>query len=323
MKSPLFRGIAIFISSLSLIAFGFFSTPAIAEEEQGTVMELNPVSARFALSPGETKERTYEVKNTSSEPYSIKVYAKPYSAKGDEYSLDFETETTYTQLSRWVSIENADEEYVEEAEFTIEPGETKTIRYRIEVPEDVAGGGQYASLFSEILPNKNNEGSGITTASRGGIILYAVIDGETRSGVKLGDIGVKSLVTAGNIGVYANIENTGNVVLQSSTTITVSSLFGKELYTDTVISEVLPETTRKVYIEWGNTPFFGLYRLHYLISALGTEAESNQIILVIPTIALIVVVILLVSTIVLIIIYSRKKKENRSKHKQPNIIIGN
>ena len=49
MKSPLFRGIAIFISSLSLIAFGFFSTPAIAEEEQGTVMELNPVSARFAL----------------------------------------------------------------------------------------------------------------------------------------------------------------------------------------------------------------------------------------------------------------------------------
>ena len=95
----------------------------------------------------------YGVKNIGTKGLRYRVYASPYVVKGENYDLDFseEASTSYTQISRWITILGEDGSYAKEAEFAIEPGETQTIHYRIDVPEDVPGGAQYAVIWAQTI----------------------------------------------------------------------------------------------------------------------------------------------------------------------------
>lgn len=310
---------ALIVSASSLTVFADETVEDEKAKVSSPALQISPVTARISLDPSQVLEKSFEVKNTGSEPFEFRVYATPYSTKDNHYNLDFETETNYTQISRWIKFFDADENLADEAKFNLLSGETKTVRYQITVPEDVAGGGQYASIFAETTTDEV-QGSGIKTVSRAGLIVYASMSGETRREVKIGDMSLDSFLFGGNVNIHANVENTGNIDFQTSTEITIKSIFGKELYTNTTISTLLPETKRQLDTEWSNTPIYGLFRLHYKLSALGTEMESEHLILVMPPYMLIITIVLLTCTIIVLVAYIRKKKANGNKGEKCEIL---
>ena len=263
-------------------------------------LEISPAFKRLTLDPGAEVEETLNVKNIGEAAGAFRVYATPYSTAEDNYSQDFATKTVYNQLARWITIDSGTIE--------LEPGESKAVRLKINVPEDVATGGQYAAIIIEALPSEGADDMGINFVSQAAMLLYGRVSGETRREANLNNIKASYLAIGDNISVESTLRNTGNIDFQTSIEIVVSSVFGKELYRDEVIAAVLPESEKKVYVEWGETPFCGIYRLNYTINALNLTAEGNQTVLVVSPFFLGI----LVGAIILFVVGNRKLLRRRT-----------
>ena len=300
----------ILFSIAGILALAGFSMPAYAEEEaisatesqsqpQSTVLELTPVTKRLALAPGEEKTNTLTLKNTSPEPLSLKIYSTPYSNGDDGESQDFETETTFTQVSRWITLKKEDGTFDKEITLSIKPEETKEITYRISTPDNAPAGGQYATIISEIVPD-SSAGDMIQTISRVGMVLYVSVAGETQRAASISDIKTTMIAIGENVGIDFTVSNHGNIDFQTTTLIKVSSLGGKELFENTTISSVLPRNSKTIVSEWGSTPRFGIFRLDYTIDALDIRVEGSRYVLSLTPLLLGFFIVLLALTIVAI-----------------------
>lgn len=86
---------------------------------------------------------------------------------------------------------------------------------------------------------------------------------------------------------------------------------------DELVYTVFPETTRKIYTEWEDTPFYGIFRLRSKVTALGTEVESERLILVMPPIMIALTIVLCTAIVIVVIIYWRKRTSYRKRVENP------
>lgn len=306
------RTLAATLLSLLLCLAGATTHPTYAEDEENadepvkTVLELTPVTKRIAVDPGQTYENEIELKNTSDKTLSFSVYATPFSNGDGGETQDFETETTYTQISRWTTIKDGNGEYKEKAEFSLKAGKTKKVTYRIKIPENAVGGGQYESIIVELAPVETEETAQIRTISRAAMVVYASIAGDIQRSAEISEIDTQAAAIGNNIGISFTVKNKGNIDLQASGEIAVSSLFGKELYRNITLSDVFPENSKTILAEWGETPAFGIYRLDYEINALDLNTTGHRYVLVMRPLILAVFIILIIATIIAIIYLVKK-----------------
>ena len=321
-----FTFIAIFLSlvlGLNAITFAFADEEPASEEPEpsavpGAVLELTPVNRRMALDLGETREDAITIKNVSDEKVSLSVYVTPFSNGDGGETQDFETETKYTQISRWMKVKDEGGEYMDKVELSLGPKESRKIGYIINVPESAPSGGQYASVVSELAPAEGGNETDIKTISRVGMVLFATIAGETNRSAQITDIEAQVAAINNNIGVKFTVKNSGNIDFQASAEIAVSSIFGKELYRNSSLVSVLPENSKTVVAEWGETPGFGLYRLDYNINALDINATGHQYVLVMSPLLLAAFIIVIIGAAVSIFYLVKKHTIDKDK----NITIG-
>jgi hypothetical protein len=291
------------------LIFSLFPAASVfAEDEPATPAiypEVSPVSQRLSLDPGASGTYEIKVKNLGSEEFSFRVYAAPYSVSNEDYDLSFSTETTRTQISRWITFEQ--EEYVAPV------GETTAFKYTVSVPEDVPAGSQYAVVFVELIPGASDSGEGgIKTISRIAVVIYGSVSGETREESEIAEVKLTGFLVSGDITASALVKNSGNTDFPASSSLKVSSLFGKVLHEQTESRDVLPDTERRVSLVWEDTPSLGIFRGEYTISASGSESVTkNRLIFIIPIFILIPAILLLTSIIVLAILYLRKRRLKR------------
>ena len=253
-----------------LFTFVPFSSAYAADDEPEPVippLEISPVSTRVSLNQKEQKPGTIEVKNYGNEPLNIRVYPTPFSnADGNR---NFKNESDYTKISHWIKIKDDSGNYQDSVTFTMTPKQTKTISYKIDVPSNAPAGGQYATIFFESLDDQKSEDS-IKTTTRVGMLIYANVAGELIREANITNIRTNSFITSDNLKVSYTVENKGNIDFQASTTLQVSSLFGRQLYNDTELTTVFPDSSENVEFEWKDTPGFGLY-IFITKSALSTK----------------------------------------------------
>lgn len=307
------RSRLISFASAIILLFTFvpFSSAYAADDEPEPVippLEISPVSTRVSLNQKEQKPGTIEVKNYGNEPLNIRVYPTPFSnADGNR---NFKNESDYTKISHWIKIKDDSGNYQDSVTFTMTPKQTKTISYKIDVPSNAPAGGQYATIFFESLDDQKSEDS-IKTTTRVGMLIYANVAGELIREANITNIRTNSFITSDNLKVSYTVENKGNIDFQASTTLQVSSLFGRQLYNDTELTTVFPDSSENVEFEWKDTPGFGLYNLHYKIRALDQTIEKNELILVASPFALIIIGILIVVLILAIVYRARLNKTRK------------
>ncbi len=304
-----------FVGTTILLPSSVFAEDDNTEQSKPAIqLQLAPISNRVTLNPGTSQEYTFNVSNTGSEQFVFKVRTAPYSVTGEEYDINFSAETNRTQISRWIEFKNADGEWVDSASFTLPSGEKQSVSYRINVPQDVPEGGQYAAIFAETDPSASElSGSGIKTVSRAGLVIYGRTSGDTRDGAEITDYDFHTLLTKGNVNTGARVTNNGNTDFQAKYSMTIKTFFGKVVYDRSSSYSVFPDTTRKISMEWAETPSFGIFRATARVSALDQVVEKSKIVMIVPLFVIIIMIILLTILVVWTIILIKKRNEQKSK----------
>lgn len=316
--------LGVIFSALCLGVAGFFAPRAFAEDEQKVdpnappiLIQVSPVSSQAILEAGKSKEYTITVRNAGSSDFKYHLYTTPYFVSDENYSIDFTTEGSHTQVSRWIKFYQ-DDKLVDRPTFSIKSGETQNIKYVIQVPEDIPAGGQYAAIFAETDTNSDKdsqESSGIRTASRVGMIIYGRTNGETVEDGEITDFSVSGFLTSGNILATSKVKNAGNADFEVEYMFKVSSVLGAELYTKHTSYNVLPETERRVNLEWPDTPFMGIFKVYYKVSAPGEHGtrEEEKLVIKFPVIMIILTILVLTGIAIGIIMTVRKRKERSAR----------
>lgn len=303
---------------------------AWAEEEQNSSpnsLQMSPSGVRLTLVAGETLEghaancpKTEEgcaikVTNTGTEGFRFRVYITPYVVSGEENELTFDEEkaTAYTQISRWITVQNANGEFVKEAEFALQPGESRVIPYRVSIPTDIPGGSQYAVIWAQIMSDSEFKG-GIETVGRAGAVITGRSSGDSHEAAEITDIDFTRFAFSGPMHSGATVKNVGNTDFVVKYSYTARTLFGKEMYASGEKTlAAYPGTEYHLGLDWEETPFMGIFQAEFKISAAGETKTEKHIVVIMPVFVLILLILLLTIIVVWIIIIIRKRKERKSR----------
>ncbi len=312
-----------------LLALGV-TAPVYADENEtpATYVQMSPTAVTITLEGGDVITGSsdkcptdtidggcvVEVKNVGSQPFRYKVYASPYVVSGENYDLNFSesASTSYTQISRWITFQDGNN-WAKTVTREIKPGETQTIAYKIDVPEDVPGGAQYAVIWAQTLNDGNTNTSGVSTISQAGMVISGRSIGDTRQTATVSDYDFMRFTFGGNLTAKATIKNTGNADFDAHYNYTAKTLFGKELYKDEGSIATFPDTEYHVNVDWGNTPFLGIFQVTFSINAADQKVSESHIVVIMPLFIMILLILLLTVVIVWIIIIIRKRKERKAR----------
>lgn len=329
----IFRKMSVLAAALVFCASLGSSQPVFADDETdellkaATSISISPVNKVLQIEASSVYEDTFKVTNNGSGDMEFEVYASPYSytysESEDEYKLGFNSETNYTQITRWVTFKDTSGNFVTNPKFTAGPGESVEVTYRISTPGSIPAGGQYAVLFAHTLSNTVTSG-GIKTEASPGLVVYGRSTGETVSKSVISNLAISQNLTRDGetksiINASAKVKNDGNVDFMAGGKLVVKGLFGNTYYetpANTGRISVIPETELTVADAWDETPYFGIFNVEWTVSAPGSEAETiSQMVMILPAPIIISIILVLTIITIWIIIMVRKRKERKSKFK--------
>ena len=159
---------SILFFSISLLLVS--SNQTFAAERQKTFLQVSPSTQQLGgLQPGETREGSFKVQNVGSGAFDFKVYASSYEVKSENYDPIFDGEKDGSKIASWFTFSQTTGHLESDTEVTI--------HYKIKVPANAPGGGQYGAIMVETEKDKNDKGN-IQAVSRVGMLIYSHINGE-------------------------------------------------------------------------------------------------------------------------------------------------
>ncbi|MBQ3453055.1 hypothetical protein IJG28_02595 [Candidatus Saccharibacteria bacterium] len=275
-----------------------------------------PMSQRFSLEPGETYEGEITIVNPvdATEDFAYKAAVAPYGIKPSEdarseYDIDLTTESKYTEMSKWIKIE--------EPTGKIKPNEMKKLKFTITVPETAAGGGQYAAItVASDTESESGDGVAVQNVFEMASIIYGAVNGEIKHEGEILENNVPGFVVSTPVTVSAMISNTGNMHEDAAVIIKVTDFFTgnvilpNEENSGEYSELVMPETTRFVEREVGNLPALGVVKISQKIYYQGTVSEVERDVVICP-IWFMALVAVTIAAIVGIIVHIVKKHHRK------------
>lgn len=302
---------------LTLILAVFTVAPVAALEPGDVVMSLTPANQDIELYPGQQTQGSLTVTNVGRLPFDVKASVSPYYIGNDDYSPDFEAENAYTKLPNWITLEKY--------KFHLEPGEKTTVRFAVDVPEDVAAGGQYAAimLLSDAGDAAGDEA--VKVSAQLAAILYGHVNGgELRTEGELVEHSFPGFVMDDKFSASQTVRNDGNVDFKVTQKLTIKNFFSnQEVVTPDSVSDsgqpigynvatVLPGTSRTGILTWENTPTFGLYHVTQEINFLDKTQVFSRVVFFCPVWLVIVAgAAILVLMLWVILHFIRKHKQHK------------
>jgi len=134
------------INFLGVFIFLFFApTFVFAQSPNGSLnLVTSPLPINLVTTPGSTVSAQLKVKNGGEQPELLEVGMMKFSAFGDEGKPRLMDRESGDDYFNWVTFS--------EKEFTLNPGEWKTITMDFNVPESASFGYYYAITFSRKNP---------------------------------------------------------------------------------------------------------------------------------------------------------------------------
>ena len=277
---------------------------------------VSPMSQRIELEPGAVYQGHIKVGNPATAKSELKyqINVTPLGFAGEDYDADLVTESNYTQITKWITVD--------EPTGTLKPNEFKEITFSINVPEDVPAGGQYASL---LVSRDDETGASDNAVEIGNMLemaslLYARVNGETRSEGEVLRNDIPGFVNGGPINTTIIVKNNGNIDSTMTPVVTVKNILTGEVIIDgadknTYQSEIImPETTRAISKELNNMPALGVVHVEQTIYYDGKPiSQESKDLIICPIWFMILVATALIVIIEIIILLIKKHKAKKKK----------
>lgn len=246
-----------------------------AQEQAAESITLSPVSSRFAVDAGVQRTGELTIVNDGKVGYDFIVYSRPYSVANESYSPDFTKAKSNADAYKWVRLP--------QAKFHADAGATVKVPYSIDVPAAAAPGGHYGVIFAETQPAaQSSNGNAVVRKKRVGMILYASVNGNTIKKGEVAGVTMPFWQVEPPLGGTVAAKNDGNVDFIDTVSFTVKDLFGNIKYSATKEYAVLPQTTRKIPVEWEKSPPFGLFKVETHQKFLDKQQSTSGYVLMMP-----------------------------------------
>lgn len=274
---------------------------------------VSPMSQVIELTPGRTYHGVIRVANPADAEQDFTYVAEvaPYSVVGDDYTADLMEKSDYSIIVDWLSIDNPT--------GVIPPNGMTEINFRIKVPADAPGGGQYAAITVRSgATGGDGDGVMVQNVFEMASIIYAEIGGETVRDGEIVENNVPGFVTELPAKVSAKFINNGNVHEVATVTLTVKNvltgetIFPKENDQNVYSEVIMPNTTRTLTREVGSLSGLGFYEVTQDISYMGDTATVAQTVMVCPVWFMgLVLLTVLVAIWTLFMMVRRRQKRRR------------
>lgn len=282
------------VTSLSCVA------PAFA----GSQFSVSPMNQKIVLNPGETYNGTFKVTNPNDSEMDFKYVAsiEPFYVD-DNYEAIFKNNGDYNKIVDWLTVE--------ETEGVISPNNTKIIHFTVNVPEDAAAGGQYATIKITSADQEASPGT-ISIQNKLSIahLIYAEVAGTTVRKGEIVSTSVPGFLFSGKISGSSTIKNTGNVHGTATYKMQVFPLFSdEEIYTNEEEPEektILPDRALSSTSYWNETPVVGVFNVVFTAEFEGVTSQVKKLVIVCP-----VWLIIIIGAVILLILFglfSKKRK---------------
>lgn len=306
-----------FLLILAIFASTFCSAPVFAEGEDDLVVSINPSSQTLNLTPGEHYEESITVYNIGRTSLDFVVEAVPYQTKNATYDPDFSTQSAYTKIASWITFP--------ETKFSLEPDRAVEVKFNIEVPKDVPGGGQYAAIIVRLAEEESAaDHSSVSVTGQLASLIHGHVFGSTlREEGALLEEHLPSLMLGDAFRISSVYENSGNVDFQVTETLTIHDFFtGREAITPastteegypigTVTAIILPDTRRTVDMYWQGAPQLGVFRVRHTIQFLNQDRTFDQVVFLCPIWLLVIIIIIILFIIISIISIIRARRQDK------------
>ncbi|MFA5134211.1 MAG: hypothetical protein WC505_00275 [Patescibacteria group bacterium] len=273
-------------------------------------LTLQPTFQEITLTPGKTTTTAVELENETQESIELTSEVATFSAKDETGEPEFNFDAPETGIVAWTTAESGP--------FTLEAGATETVIVTFETPLDAEPGGHYVAVFFNQLLEAEEPGQ-VNIESKLGTLFLATVTGtyaEKGSIAEFKTAGTATSYSEGPVDFTFRYQNTGDVHLKPTGTITVKNMLGGTVATIPVNREggaTLPGSIREYdvasWADLGNG--FGKYTVTIDLSA-GTVSNSMTLSFwVFTTVGTVIAAAIALVIIVLIIVLLRattKKK---------------
>lgn len=277
---------------LMVAVFVVGALPVSADERPDYRLQVSPSKLDIDLAPGKVEEKTFQVQNTGKKTFNFRVEASPYTVTDEVYDPNYDKESKYTDLVKWVTFSQTEGE--------VEPGGSVKVTATINVPKDVPAGGQYAAIMISMEKPEgsvDDEGAAIGMTQRIGLVMYSTVEGKTRKEGKVIENKVPSFKFQPPVTASSVVENTGNVHATATYTLQVFPLFGgEEVYSNEDkpdMRTILPETKRYNEIQWEGAPALGIFKVKQTVNFLGQDSVTEKIVFLCPIWFLFIILLLI------------------------------
>lgn len=265
------------IVALSLACVGvasLTSATSFAADDTNESITLSPVSRSYKFDAGKTYDDSLTVINDGKSAYDFTVYTRPYSVTNEAYEPNFTSTPANADAYSWVQFPKA--------KYHIEAGATVTVNYSIHVSPLAIPGGHYGVIFAETQPAGEVSGNAVVRKKRVGSIIYATVNGTYQTNGATAGSEIPFWQLQPPLHTSVSFKNTGNADFTDTTRLTVKDLFGNTKYDVTNEHKVLPGTTRKINLDWTESPWFGLFKVQVEQKALDHTESSSGYVLMLP-----------------------------------------
>ena len=272
-------------------------------------LQISPVRLDLDLEPGTTSTGTFEVQNTGLKAYDFVLGVDPYSVTDENYSIDSETRTAYTDIVDWITFS--------QNEGHVEPNQNQEITVTVTVPDDVPAGGQYAMIYAEMVRDDELESTGVAVNHRVALLVFSEVEGDTRREGQVLETKIPTILFNPPITATSLVENTGNVHATAYYTLQVFPLFSdEEVYTNEenpATLTILPETQRFNSISWDGAPQLGIFRVRETVTILDDTQTIEKIVFLCP-IWFLFLILLIIFFVIFWLVSRARSRKSTGKH---------
>ena len=278
---------------------------------------VTPMNQQIELEAGGTYTVFVTISNPidSGRDFNYRVSVGPYNVVGEDYKADLATMSNRSEIVNWITIS--------EPTGVLSPNDKTEVEIKINVPENAASGGQYATILIGSNDDlQDSENLTIQNVYEMGSIVYASVAGETVHSGEVIDNYVPGFAFSLPVATSATISNAGNVHETAQVSIEIRDVFsGQKVYpssdeTGAIDTVIMPETKYLATQNIDGVSPLGVYKVTQTIRYLGNTSVNDQVLIVCPAWFLLLVVLAVGTFFAIIIrkISKRRRKKFNAKN---------
>ena len=205
-------------------------------------ISVSPIRVEHLTKQGDRGTDMFSITNDGTAPTRLKVSIEDWSLTKDGTPVFVKAEKSPYSCADWIRINPID--------FRINPGQTREVRYTVNVPAGIESGGYRAAIVFETVPDTEPGEKARRVLLRGRIaaILYEVVGKTPVDGYATG---LKAEVKPDGIDFTLSLKNTGKVHYRTKGTITIKDSNGnKALDVEIPDTPVLQDSEREVHVRY-------------------------------------------------------------------------